>query len=286
VTPARADISATVRVAVVHLVWAPLGPEPLRAFLRSYAEHPAGLEHDLVIVLNGERGQTSDPRVRESLLAPLAGVEHRLIALERPMLDMPAYGTALRELEHEQICLLNSYSVLLADRWLALLSRALEQPDVGIAGATGSFESQAEWVRGRVRHWPYQLAGLKRARRDYPRFPNPHLRTTGIIASRALLAALDLHEATDKRATYLLESGREGLTRRVAEVGMRAVVVGADGRPCEPDLWAQSATYRSSRQQNLLISDNRTREWDAARPRLKRRLSRDAWGESYPLQGA
>jgi hypothetical protein len=257
-------------IALVYLAWAPLGPAPLREFVRSYRAHPAGAEHELVVVLNGEP--------RAPLLAELRGVEHRLIVLERPLLDLPAYDVAARELEHERLCFLNSYSSILADGWLGLLARALGDPGVGLVGATGSWESQAEWIRGRPMYWPYQLAGLRRARRDYPRFPNPHIRTTAFMLERPQLLEMGLERAADKRATYLLESGPHSITRQVQAQDLRAVVVGRNGRTHDVEEWPRSATYRAGGQQNLLIADKRTRDWERATPRLRRRLSRDAWG--------
>lgn len=265
-------------IGLVHLVWAPLGPEPLREFLRSYRAHPAGAEHELVVVLNG--GAHAD------LLAELRGVEHRPIVLERPVLDLPAYGLAARQLEHERLCLLNSYSTILVDGWLGLLARALDDPGVGLVGATASWESQAEWIRGRPVYWPYQLAGLRRARRDYPRFPNPHIRTTAFMLERPLLSEMGLEHAADKRATYLLESGPLSITRQIVERDLRPMVVGRDGRSYEPEEWPRSATYRAGEQENLLVADNRTRDWERASPRLRRRLSSDAWGREPVAESA
>lgn len=260
-------------IGLVHLVWAPLGPKPLRAFLRSYHDHTAGAEHELVIVLNGASGAG-----RAALPAELADTKHHLIELERPVLDLPAYGLAARQLQHQRLCFLNSYSTILADGWLGQLAQALEDPTVGVAGATGSWESQAEWIRGKTRYWLYQLALLARAREDYPRFPNPHIRTTAFMLDRQLLLAMGLEQATDKRATYLLESGRHSVTRRIQERELRPVVVGRDGRVYDIEEWPHSATYRAGGQQNLLVADNRTRDWEHASPRLRKRLSRDAWG--------
>jgi hypothetical protein len=267
-------------IGLVHLVWAPLGPAPLRELLRSYRAHPAGAEHELIVVLNGvEREQPGGgSALRTTLLAELRGVEHRLIELERPVLDLPAYGLAARQLEHERLCFLNSYSTILADGWLGLLARALEAPGVGLVGATGSWESQAEWIRGRPVYWPYQLAFLPRARRDYPRFPNPHIRTTAFMLERTLLVEMGLQRAAEKRATYLLESGPHSVTRQVQARGLRAVVAGRDGRAYDMEEWPRSATYRAGGQKNLLVADNRTGDWERASPRLRRRLSRDAWG--------
>ncbi len=277
-------------IGLVHLVWAPLGPAPLREFLRSYQDHPPGVEHELVIVLNGAQPRRAgDARSRhagralsrETLLVELGDTKHSLIVLDRPVPDLAAYGLAARELSQARLCFTNSYSVALADRWLSMLTRALDEPNVGLAGATASWETQAHWIRGKARYWPYQLARSRQARRDYPHFPNPHIRTTSFMLARELVLALKLDEVSDKRDAYLLESGRRSITRQVQDRAMRAVVVGRDGRVYGIKNWAISRTYRSGGQDNLLVADNRTRDWQLASPRLKRRLSRDAWGEYY-----
>jgi hypothetical protein len=268
-------------IGLVHLVWGPLGPRPLREFLRSYRDHTAGAEHELVIVLNG-----ASEVDRAALLAELTDTKHRLIELEHPVLDLPAYGLAARQLQHRRLCCLNSYSTILADGWLGQLAHALNDPAVGVAGATGSWESQAEWIRGKARYWLYQLAQLRRAREDYPRFPNPHIRTTAFMLDRQLLLEMGLERAADKRATYLLESGRDSLTRRILGKELRPVVVGRDGRAYDIEEWPRSATYRAGGQENLLVADNRTRDWEHASPRLRKRLSRDAWGEASDPESA
>jgi hypothetical protein len=263
-------------IALVHLVWAPLGPEPLREFLRSYHEHPAGAEHELTILLNGAQAEVDvDP-----LLAELEGTDHRLIRLTRALLDLPAYGEAASRLEQDRICFLNSYCTPLADGWLGKLGDAASKPDVGLVGATGSWESQAEWSRGRPRHWPQQLAMLGGARRDYPRFPNPHVRTGSFMLDRERAVEMHLERAGDKRATYLLESGRDSITRQVQRRGLRAVVVGRDGESYDVEDWPRSKTFRSGDQENLLVADNQTRAYEMASVRRRRRLSLDSWGRA------
>ncbi len=274
-------------------MWAPLGPEPLRRFLRSYSSHTAGIAHELVIVLNGapEVGADTGAKqggsragkalTREDLEAELTGIEHRLVVLDEPVPDLAAYGLTALSLTHTRLCFLNSYSVILADRWLAIILQALEDSRTGLVGATASWESQSRWIRGRARHWPYQLLRLRGSRRDYPRFPNPHIRSTAFAIDRANLLAMKLETARDKRDTYLLESGRRSITKQILERDLRAVITGRDGRVYGVKDWAASRTYRSGEQENLLVSDRRTEDWARASPRLRRRLSRDAWGEHY-----
>jgi hypothetical protein len=129
------------RLAVVHLVWGPFGAEPLRTFVRSYREHPAGAEHELVVLLNNVPA-----RQRPELLAELEGVEYRVLDLPAPVQDLAAYAQATGRLEHERLCFLNSHSEVLAPGWLAKLEGALDQPRAGLVGATGSWASTRSWV--------------------------------------------------------------------------------------------------------------------------------------------
>lgn len=122
--------------AVVHLVWGPLGVTPLREFLASYRQHDAGAHHELVVVFNGVRDEQ-----RRGLLAELEGTSHTLLELKRPVQDLAAYRQAAAQIDHGHVCFLNSYSVVLQPGWLRILEGALAEPDVGLAGASGSWAS-------------------------------------------------------------------------------------------------------------------------------------------------
>jgi len=123
-------------IAVVHLVWGPLGAAPLREFLASYRRQRAGVDHELIVVFNNV-GDASCPQLE----AELVGVEHRLLRLAEPVQDLAAYAYAAEQLEHERLCFLNSYSEILAPDWLAKLDHALDQDRTGLVGATGSWAS-------------------------------------------------------------------------------------------------------------------------------------------------
>jgi hypothetical protein len=62
------------------------------------------------------------------------------------MQDLAAYLRAAQLLEHERLCFLNSYSEILVPDWLTKLNEALDQPRVGLVGATGSWASTRSWV--------------------------------------------------------------------------------------------------------------------------------------------
>ncbi|HXR28584.1 MAG TPA: hypothetical protein VN772_03320 [Solirubrobacteraceae bacterium] len=123
-------------IAVVHLVWGPLGARPLREFLDAYRANDAGVDHELVVLLNGV-----DAQLRAEIEAELEGVDHRPLALAEPVQDITAYAQAALRLEHERVCFLNSHSTILAADWLAKLDSALDEPRAGLVGATGSWAS-------------------------------------------------------------------------------------------------------------------------------------------------
>jgi hypothetical protein len=246
---------------VVHLVWAPLGTRPLELFLASYRSQPAGAPHRLAVIFKGFG--TPEAAVEHQRL--LAGIEHDALFYDQPTLDLPAYAHAARTLDAEHLCFLNSESVLLAPGWLGALREALAPTGVGIVSATASYERTHSLIPTRRRRWP--------------RFPNPHLRTNAFMLARRLMLSADWPPVETKARAWELESGYRSLTRHAWSQGLEALVAGRGGTTFRPHEWAASATFRGGRQENLLVADNRTREWDEAGAAERAELSRRAWGE-------
>jgi hypothetical protein len=147
---------------VVHLVWAPLGVSMLEGFLSAYNRYESGLEHELAVIFNGFSGR-EDSRLVD-VKRVLEGIEHECIITPRPVLDLEAYRHAATQLDAQTFCFLNSYSRPLVDGWLAKLAAGLEQPRVGLAGATGSWASPRSWTAHNL-GLPSAYAGVLPARR-------------------------------------------------------------------------------------------------------------------------
>ena len=261
------------KVWVVHLVWAPLGVEPLRRFVRSYRERAAGHDHRLLVVFNGF--DDGDAAALAATRTELDEVAHAPLVLPQPLQDLGAYRAAVEHAaEADAMCFLNSHSELLVDGWLALLNEQLRAPGVGIVGATGSHESTYSAA-------PRPLRPLRR--RQYPPFPNPHIRTNAFMAAREPLLALDWSVGRGKSSAHQLESGLRSITRQLRTQGLDARVVGRDGRGYAPDAWPESGTFRCGDQANLLVADNRTRQYDEADPARRAELARMAWGDAAEL---
>lgn len=247
-------------LCLVFLAWTPLGLEPVERFLAAYRRHPAGTEHQFVLLLAGPRED------REPWRRIFASIQHEELEFGLGM-DLDHYRAAVDRFVATRYCFVNTYSVPLVDEWLGHLERALVRPGVGMVGATGSHESP-----NAVRPGP-----LRRLRPGHEPFPNPHLRTNGFALERQLLLSLDWPTGLTKLEAVKLEAGRNSLTRQVQECGLETLVVGRDGVAYPPDRWRQSGTFRSGNQTNLLLADNRTRHYQEAGPLTRRGLAWLAW---------
>lgn len=125
------------RIALVYLARKAEGLEPLRRFVSAYRHNPGAIQHEFVVVYKGFSGGSDLSAAR----AEFDGVRHRGIEVTDDGFDINAYLAAARQLDHDLVCFLNTFSEPLCPTWLALLHRHASRPGVGIAGATGSFES-------------------------------------------------------------------------------------------------------------------------------------------------
>lgn len=254
-------------ICLAHLVRTPHGPEPLERFVASYRAHPAGAAHRLLVVWK-DRGD-GDSRIA----SVLDGVEADVLDAPAGLRDLGAYRYAAERTGEPHVCFLNSHSEILADDWLGTMFARLRQPGVGLVGATGSFESVSS-------AGPRPLRPL--LRRYFEPAPNPHVRTNAFMLPRDLLLSLDWPLVKRKWQALRLESGRHSITRQVMERGLETLVVGRDGRGYRPDEWPRSGTFRSGDQGNLLVADNRTRQYAEADPEFRRLLAAYAWGTPLP----
>jgi hypothetical protein len=285
-------------VAVVFLARGMGGGLPAtQAFLESYQAHPAGAPHGLLVLRKGYE----DPAEFDAVgrLATQHGA--RLLDLPDDGFDWAAYLRAAECVDNTWLVLFNTHSRLNRAGWLAHFLAASALARVGAVGATGSWQSLAPGVRimwPQVRmvaanrtlahgvaealeqFWAMARTWPRGRDRDFPLFPNAHLRSNGIMVRRTMLSEFGSTRRlpTSKMAACRLESGRRGLSQYVLSQGLGLRLVGADGAAYAPEAWATSGTFRQPGQPNLLISDNQTRSYAAANDADQRALEIVTWG--------
>jgi hypothetical protein len=131
-------LAPSAHIGVVYLVRKAEGSGPPARFLASYRKYQAGEPHDLILVFKGFA--SNDPeaaRIREIF----SGLVQQEIAIADEGVDITAYIHAASCLPHRTLCFLNTFSVIRTANWLSLLMRHFEREDVGMVGASGSYES-------------------------------------------------------------------------------------------------------------------------------------------------
>lgn len=275
-------------ICVFHLVWAPLGLRYFERFVNSYRLNPGGVDHDLVLIFNGFDS--------EEQMAPyldiIADVRYGTIIIKKPTWDLQAYFVAAAQVQSKYLCFLNSYSHLLDSEWLVKMYAAANHPNVGLVGATGSYQSifsDRPWGPSQIgsRYWVKKKAVNYYLRQKWTNYfacfdpyPNAHIRTNGFLMPRSLMLHLKHPEFKTKLDTIKFESGKKGLTRQVTDKGFAALVVGKDGHAYPVEDWHLSDTFRAGKQHNLLIADNRTEEYIIGDTATKEGLSKLAWGSA------
>ena len=293
-------------IAVVHLVRRKNGIGPFEMFLHSYLKYSAGLQHDLVIIFKGfplHQGTNE-----YDLL--LAGIEHKRMFVADYGYDLVPYFKAVNRLDYHYFCFLNSFSRILQSDWLVKLHSSVSSIDVGLAGATGSYESFSANSLDRER----AMSGVKLIRRlrlrmqhileapttgqlvlrlgaailrflgfwdigrHFPTFPNQHIRTNALMASREVLLRIRTWPILFKLAAYALESGNNSLTNQVLRMGLRAVVVSSSDA-FDVDRWHCANVFRQGKQEDLLVADNQTDLYINAIEGARIDLSKRAWGK-------
>jgi hypothetical protein len=291
-------MNSTREIGVVHLVRAQNGVEPFRCFLESYRQNDGGIEHDLIVVLKG----FDEAQSNKEYLKLLKDFKHTYIEVPDIGYDITAYFAAFRHYakQYRYFCFLNSFSVLQDKNWLQQFHEYISQSNVGLVGATGSWQShiykKMSWFKVFIKvgidhfqlykdkiYWKRVVLGIVGSWNhvlflvNCKPFPNFHIRTNAFMISAKLLQQIHLPTIKNKIDAYKFESGRNGLTTQVLMLKKKVLVVGKDGKGYEMQLWNESKTFWQSEQENLLVADNQTRDYQFGSIERRRYLSCMAW---------
>jgi hypothetical protein len=281
----------------------------VRNFLDSYRDHPAGLEHDLYVIFKG----FPDRKALASARALFGTLPINPIVLDDSGFDIGSYIAAAKAVPNRRLIFFKASNRILASNWLFHFDRALSLPRAGVVGATGSWEAYASDIEGalitalrRIRYRPNDNRSRvaaeavarngewqrpKRALKLYVlspfyyfyylyqsgRYPNPHIRPNSFMIERDRFLSLRVPSFLSKNDALQFESERGSMTRQILAQGLRPLIMDRTGKVYDVPEWNSSNTFRSGGQVNLIVEDNRTREYASANPEFKRVLENQAW---------
>jgi hypothetical protein len=277
------------KVAVVHLVWLPYGLGHLQTFITSYKKHPSSFSHDLYIIFNGVKDESELIPYKDYLSAQ--SISYGTLVFEKGQ-DLYVYRETAKQIGHDYILFLNSFTEFLGDNWLLFLMQAMNQGEVGIVGPTGSWQShvtsvfydhRVNWEFSKpfahnFRKWKLFIKASAYWSFLFPSFPNPHIRTGSFFINRKLFLDYFTIQVRNKFDAYKVESGRNGINQKLLKKGLKLLIVDRDGKTWPPGSWPESNVFWISDQKQLLIADNQTRLYENSTPEVKKHLTFSAWG--------
>ena len=247
------------RFGVVYLARKIDGLRHLPRFIASLCKNPAGSNYDLIVILKGfSEGET--PRGLAELKAD-GLISVHIFMFDDSRFATEAFFTVAERFDYEAFLFFVSSARVEAKGWARIVFSELVDHKAMLVGAS---------------------AGVEQLDTSTP-FPNPSIRTTGFAMRRDDWLALDRGDLSMRFGGNLFEAGPHSMTKQVMGGGGIVVVVGRNGCSYAPETWVESATFRLSRQENLLFSDKRTDQFELARSAKRRHLVAVNWGPNVPV---
>ena len=274
------------KIAVIYLLRKGNDLSLLKTFLNSYLKYNAGLKHDLIIIFKGFQIFDS----KNDLESILSEIKYSSIYIDDIGFDLDAYFNTAKKLHHDYFIFFNSYSKIQSEKWLIKYYNLCLLDNIGIVGASGSFESplrnwKEQYFSKKIFFLKPQIKTIKLFKHliylyiYYRNFPNPHIRTNAFMISSNNLKKINYKPILNRSQALLLESGKKSITNQLIEHNLRPLIVGKDGNGFDINLWKESNTFRLNKQENLLILDNRTLNYELQSKEDKKKLSYISWGE-------
>lgn len=253
------------RVTKVGLVYLDRAANPVR-FARRFARSVLGAGEGVAAEIHWQAKGYADGR-RSPMLDELArtwkGAVHEHRYPEDVFQFFMSFDVA-RKVDCDFLVFFTSTSEILSRSWLRACLETFElEPDCGVVGATGSYETSGETT-----------------------FPNVHIRTNAFMMERTRFLALEPGDMSSLESGNAFEAGSRGLTRQIEALGLKPIVVDGEGRRLHVEAWPRSRTFRSGGQEALAVSDFRTFDYAAGSPGKRRWLAELAWGDAAMLEQA
>jgi hypothetical protein len=280
------------------------GVETAQKFFKSYMEHPAGCEHNLLVAA---KAWENDPQGYEKLKQLAQSCGAKIVDLPDDGFCFGAHFRAAQLSDADYIFPMTSTSQILQDDWLLKFKKAFEENKKLKHAGTGGFWAllNEPSIKDFINENSKRKFGNKKslARSIYkkleylkdidlvlkekfqPPFPNYLIRSNAYMICRKMY--LEFMEKygipKNKFEACQLESGvYKGLSKFVERKGFKIGVLGADGRLYKKHEWPESKTGFAPDLSNVIIKDWHYDNYLSADPQTKLVLDKWAWENGPP----
>lgn len=238
--------------------------EKLRLFLESTKIFKSGINYNLNIIFKNHNN------IPEKVRNISDKYNAKLYFFKDDGFDWGAYIRFAKVKKTNLILFLNSNSLVISENWLLYLSRPFEDESIKMTGATGSYSSTRTMLipfkflfLSPIKYLKYLFAfvfDFIYLSNLFESFPSIHIRSNAFMIKRTdFLTYINTKKfPKSKLDSYILENGKQSISKYFLKNDYKIGVVGKDGILYLPSKWKESRTFKYSNQENLLISDNHT----------------------------
>lgn len=267
-------------LSVVYLANNKEGISSFKRFLKYYNIYKSGLKHNLIICFKNFYDEKSTARWKKVINKK---IKYKLYFDDYKIddYDWGSYRRIAKNNKNKIILFLNSHSYPIKNNWLKLIAKHYAKKSLvgctaSYASLSSSFFSYPKYYRMNfLKCLIYGFFNLFR----FPIFPNPHIRSNAFLIKGSDFLSLKLPIIFQhKLQTNMSESGWLGMTRQLKKKKFRIILANSKGEGYLEPTWIKSGTFSYKKQDNLIISDNRTRIYKSSSFENKKKEQKFHWG--------
>lgn len=232
--------------------------DSLRNFKKYYLKYKAGLDHELVICF-----KLLDSIQIQNVINELTDIKFYNFkdSSNKNDFDFGSYKRVSEKFLNRDIFFLNSHSYPSCNNWLKLIMHHKENDN--LIGTSASYESILDSIKLKKKYKIFSyLLNLYRFKKNFPNFPNPHIRTSSfLIKSNIFLEFMNKKKINNKFDAWKIESGNDSLTNFFKKKGLNIYIVNSEGEKFTEKYWKLSETFNYLNQKKTIISDYHTRKY-------------------------
>jgi hypothetical protein len=285
-------MSDIIKISVIYLAYIPFKESYLSNFVNSYKKYDSGITHELIILFNGHNDLVEvDPFIT---ILNESNISYNIFYSPEKF-DIASYFYISKLLKSKYVCFLNTYSEIQNNKWLLYYYNGIEKINIGCVSATaawGDYSHDDEFKHLLNNISTITILKFKKLFIYYFNFypkVKAHLRTNAFIINRKLFLSLNFEKVRPKLLNLIInishnkikslcfEHGKNSLSNQLKKLNLNLLVVDRNGNLYEEQDWYNSCTFWSSKQENLLISDNQTKKYDLSHQKYNYTYA--AWGK-------
>jgi len=264
------------KVIIAYLSSGFVNIKSLKKFLVNFKKNKPGYPHELIICL--KLLKKSEKKKRMKL------IKNYKIFFDDEKINDHEWGTLKRLCilnKNRRIFWMNDHSYPVNKNWLKKIMK-YDKKNIFL-GTSGSYSSHLSNSFYRHKNDSYLKAIIKIVFFFFtvPRFPNPHVRTTGfLINSNDYVEFIKSKWIRNKLQSFLIESGKNSLTNFFKRKNYDIFIVNKDGKKFNLNSMKKSCTFAFKNQTKFLISDNHIRIYSKLSSKKKAQRSKHVWGKN------